>query len=98
MPDNQYFIYILASKRGGTLYIGVTSDLVKRVYQHKKDQADGFAKKYQLHDPVYYETTNDVQAAIAGEKHLKTWQRAWKIRLIEERNPPWLDLYPEIIG
>jgi len=96
MRDKEYFVYILASKRGGTLYIGVTSDLAKRVYQHKSDQADGFTKKYRVHDLVYYETTNDVNAALTREKQLKTWQRAWKIRLIEEKNPLWLDLYQGI--
>ncbi len=93
MPKKQYYVYILASKRNGTLYIGVTSDLAKRVFQHRNDFVGGFSQKYQVHQPVYYETTDDVNAAITREKQLKKWERAWKIRLIEERNPGWEDLY-----
>ncbi|MDO8688783.1 MAG: GIY-YIG nuclease family protein [Dehalococcoidia bacterium] len=94
MPKKQYYVYILASKRNGTLCISVTSDLPKRVYQHKNDLVAGFTQKYRVHDLVYYETTDDVNAAITREKQLKKWERPWKIRLIEERNPGWDDLYP----
>ncbi len=87
-----YYVYILATHRNGTLYTGVTSDLVRRVYQHKQSLVAGFTKKYGVHRLVYYESTNDVSAAIRREKQLKKWKRAWKIRLIEERNPSWEDL------
>jgi len=73
--ENQYYVYILASKINGTLYIGVTSDLVKRVYEHKENLVDGFTKKYNIHKLVYYETTNDIESAIRREKQLKKWNR-----------------------
>ena len=88
--------YILASRRNGTLYIGVTSDLVKRIWEHKNDLVDGFTKTYGVHMLVYYELHGDMHAAIAREKALKKWNRAWKIELIEEKNPQWRDLWPEI--
>lgn len=87
----------MASKRYGTLYIGVTADLVARVYQHKNDLVDGFTKKYGVHTLVYYQQFEDIEAAILEEKRLKKWKRDWKIRLIEENNPEWRDLYPDII-
>ena len=90
---NQYYIYILANKRNGTLYIGVTSNLIKRVYEHKKNLADGFTKKYNIHKLAYYEITNDIESAIRREKQLKKWNRKWKINLIEKNNPEWIDLY-----
>jgi putative endonuclease len=90
-------VYILASKRNGTLYIGVTSDLVQRVWQHKNGVLEGFAKKYRVHLLVYYELHDDMQNAILREKRLKGWNRAWKLRLIEEKNPEWNDLYASII-
>ena len=96
MSKKQYYVYILASKRNGTLYIGMTSDLAKRVYEHKNDLVGGFSQKYQVHNLVYYETTDDANAAITREKQLKKWERAWKIRLIEEGNPGWEDLNPLI--
>ncbi|MBV6341873.1 GIY-YIG nuclease family protein [Candidatus Magnetobacterium casensis] len=89
----QYFVYILASKKNGTLYIGVTSDLIKRVYEHKNDLTDGFTKKYGVHKLVYYETAEDINSMIAREKQLKRWKRDWKIQLIESVNPMWDDLY-----
>lgn len=92
-----YYVYILASKRNGTLYIGVTNDLVRRVYEHKSDFVEGFTKKYQVHDLVYFEQTDDVEAAIAREKQLKKWNRAWKLELIEKSNGDWRDLYPTIV-
>ena len=94
---NQYYVYILASKKNGTLYIGVTRDLVKRCYEHKHDLVEGFTKKYQVHTLVYYETHDSAIEAIVREKQIKKWNRNWKIRLIEEMNPDWRDLYDEII-
>lgn len=90
---NQYYIYILANKRNGTYYIGVTSNLIKRVYKHKKNLVDGFTKKYNIHKLAYYEITNDIESAIRREKQLKKWNRKWKINLIENSNPEWIDLY-----
>ena len=91
-----YWVYILASTIGGTLYVGVTNNLVRRVYEHKVGLADGFTKKYRIHRLVYFEQFGDIEAAILREKRLKRWDRAWKIRLIEELNPNWDDLYPGI--
>ena len=88
-----YCVYILASKRNGTLYIGVTSDLEKRVYQHKHGVLEGFTKKYGVHTLVYYECGESVEAALAREKQLKQWNRKWKLNLIEKENPEWRDLY-----
>ena len=93
----QYYFYILASKKNGTLYIGITSNLVKRIYEHKQALVEGFTKKYNVHRLVYYETTNDINSAIHREKCLKKWNRAWKIKLIEEVNPLWEDLYHDIL-
>jgi putative endonuclease len=89
-------VCILASKRNGTLYIGVTSDLVKRIWQHKNDLVEGFTTKYGVHTLVYYELCADMAAAIGREKRLKKWNRAWKIELIEKENPEWRDLWPEL--
>ena len=97
MNMKEYYVYILASKKNGTLYVGVTNDLVKRVYMHKQDYVEGFTKKYSIHKLVYYEITNDINSAIKREKCLKKWNRDWKIRLIEESNPHWEDLYKNII-
>ncbi|MEA3025251.1 MAG: putative endonuclease [Alphaproteobacteria bacterium] len=94
--DHSYFVYILASKIGGTLYVGVINDLVRRIYEHRNGLADGFTKKYAIHRLVYFEQHSDIEAAIQKEKQLKNWNRAWKIRLIEETNPNWSDLYPGI--
>ena len=91
-----YYVYILASKRNGTLYIGVTNDLIKRVYEHKNDFIEGFTKKYQVHQLVYYETTSEIISALQREKQLKKWKRAWNIELIEKNNPQWKDLYETI--
>ncbi|MEO8342354.1 MAG: GIY-YIG nuclease family protein [Gallionella sp.] len=90
-------VYILASKRNGTLYIGVSSDLVKRIWQHKDHQTDGFTKRYNVHLLVYFELHADMLAAITREKQLKKWNRIWKIRLIESVNPNWHDLWNKII-
>ncbi len=90
-------VYMLASDRNGTLYIGVTSDLIKRIWQYKSDFVDGFTKQYQVHDLVWYETSESMQSAIAREKQLKEWKRQWKIELIEKSNPYWNDLYTHIL-
>ena len=94
---NQYYVYILAGKRNGTLYVGVTSDLVRRVFEHRNNLVDGFTKKYGVHSLVYYEETDSIDSAIAREKQLKKWSRAWKIRLVEKVNPVWRDLYPDLL-
>ena len=91
-----YYVYILASKRNGTLYIGVTNDLQRRVYEHKNGLVDGFTKKYNVKILVYYESTVDVASAIYREKCIKKWNRDWKIKLIEKGNPNWEDLYKKI--
>ncbi len=89
-------VYILASKPNGTLYIGVTSDLVKRVWEHKNDLVNGFTKEYGVHRLVYYELHDDMVSAITREKQLKKWNRAWKLELIEGENPRWNDLWEGI--
>ncbi len=88
-----YYVYILASKRNGTLYIGVTNDLLRRVYKHKNNLIEGFTSKYQVRQLVYYETTSEVTTALRREKQLRKWKRAWKTELIEKNNPQWIDLY-----
>jgi len=93
----QYYVYILASNKNGTLYVGVTSNLVKRIYEHKNEFVEGFTKQYSVHNLVYFEITESIESAIAREKQLKKWNRAWKIRLIEKTNPEWRDLYMELI-
>ena len=90
-------VYILASHRNGTLYIGVTSDLVKRCWEHRNASTVGFTKKYGVHKLVYYELHQDMYAAITREKQLKKWSRTWKLRLIEEHNPQWHGLWDEIV-
>ena len=94
---NMYYVYILASKRNGTLYVGVTSNLVKRVYEHKNDLIEGFTEKYGVHRLVYYEQSEDVKSAIEREKRLKAWKRQWKLRLLEEMSPEWNDLYDLLV-
>ena len=89
-------VYILASKRNGTLYIGVTSDLQKRTWEHKSDFVEGFTKKYGIHRLVYHELHQDMSSAITREKQLKKWNRAWKLELIEGKNPDWIDLWKRI--
>ena len=88
--------YILASERNGTLYVGVTSNLVKRVWEHKSDLVGGFTKRYGVHTLVWYEGHETMASAIAREKAIKEWRRAWKLELVEERNPAWRDLYGEL--
>ncbi|MDP3997303.1 MAG: GIY-YIG nuclease family protein [bacterium] len=92
-----YYIYIMASKRNGTLYIGVTNDLVRRVWEHKQKLVDGFTKKYRVDKLVWYQIAEEPIAAITREKQLKNWHRQWKIDLIEKENPDWRDLYEDII-
>lgn len=92
-----FFVYITTNQKNGTLYIGVTSDLVKRVYQHKNALVDGFTKKHGLKRLVYYEHFLEVQSALQREKNLKHWIRDWKVALIQARNPSWEDLYEEIL-
>jgi putative endonuclease len=91
-----YYVYILASAPKGTLYIGVTNDLIRRVYEHRTDAVDGFTKRYGVHDLVYFEETESVEAAIRREKRMKKWPRQWKINQVEQANPEWRDLYPEL--
>ena len=96
MEPRHYYVYMLASRIGGTLYIGVTNDLVGRVFEHKSKFVEGFTEKYDIARLVYFEQFDDAENAITREKQLKKWNRAWKIRLIEENNPNWEDLYPGI--
>ncbi|MGE5174590.1 MAG: GIY-YIG nuclease family protein [Betaproteobacteria bacterium] len=91
-----FYVYILCSKRNGTLYTGVTSNLVKRVYEHKNNLADGFTKKYKIHHLVWYEAHQSAESAITREKQIKEWKRAWKLQMIEETNSSWKDPYEEI--
>lgn len=90
-------VYILASQRNGTLYVGVTSDLVRRIWEHKNDVGDGFTKKYSVHLLVYFEQCEDMMASISREKQIKKWNREWKIELIESMNPEWRDLWADIL-
>ncbi|WDZ94808.1 GIY-YIG nuclease family protein [Herbaspirillum sp. WKF16] len=93
----QYYVYILASDRNGTLYIGVSNDIVRRVWEHRNALTPGFTKTYRVHKLVYFETGNDAYGAIQREKQLKRWKRSWKIELIEKANPYWNDLYEQIV-
>ena len=97
MRDKQPCIYILSSRKNGTLYTGATSNLIQRVYQHKSDLVEGFSKKYGLHTLVYYELHESMETAITREKQIKKWKRQWKIELIEKSNPEWADLYEELV-
>jgi len=96
MIEPSYCVYILASRRNGTLYTGVTSDLIGRIWQHKNEVTPGFTSKYDVKILVWFETHLDIHAAITREKRIKRWRRAWKLRLIEEMNPQWLDLYEQL--
>jgi putative endonuclease len=96
MTTKYYFVYILASKRNGTLYIGMTNNVIRRVYEHKNNLIEGFTKKYGVHNLVYYEQGSDVTKVILREKQLKKWNRQWKLRLIEKFNPEWKDLYDDL--
>jgi len=96
--DKQFYVYIMANKPNGTLYVGVTSSLVQRVWQHKNKVIEGFTSKYGINRLVYYEVHIAVEPAIVREKQIKKWRRAWKIELIEKQNPNWRDLYRDIIS
>ncbi|MBV8977035.1 MAG: GIY-YIG nuclease family protein [Alphaproteobacteria bacterium] len=98
MKEHLYFVYILSSARNGTLYVGVTNDVVRRSWEHRSDLVEGFTKKYGVHRLVWYELHRDIHEAIAREKRLKRWNRAWKIKLIEQNNSGWNDLYERLIG
>ena len=91
-----YYVYILSSKRNGTLYTGVTSDIIKRVYEHKQNVVEGFTKKYNIHMLVWYEIHDSAESAINKEKQIKKWKRTWKLKLIEKDDPEWIDLYESI--
>jgi len=95
--NKQPAVYILASRTNGTLYVGVTSDLVKRIWEHRNNMVDGFTKRYGVHQLVWYELHEDMQSAIEREKRLKEWKRKWKLELIESTNPNWQDLYYTIV-
>jgi putative endonuclease len=96
--DKQPCVYLLASAPRGTLYVGVTSDLIKRVWHHKADLVDGFTKRYHVHDLVWFEMHSTMKSAISREKALKCWKRNWKLGLVEETNPKWRDLYLDVVG
>ena len=94
--ERTYWVYVMASQRNGTLYIGVTGNLSRRVWQHREGLVDGFTKQYGVKLLVHYEAYGDVRAALQREKNLKRWLRRWKLALIEKDNPEWRDLYPEL--
>jgi putative endonuclease len=96
--EKQFYVYILASDRNGTIYVGVTSNLVQRAWQHKEKLVEGFTKKYEVQKLVWYEQHENAESAIVREKRIKKWNRDWKIRLIEETNPYWNDLYSSIVN
>jgi putative endonuclease len=91
-----YYVYLLASKKHGTLYLGVTNNIIRRVYEHRTKATSGFTARYDVYKLVWFEIYDDIETAITREKELKKWRRNWKIRLIEEQNPEWDDLYPGI--
>lgn len=90
-------VYILTNRKRGTLYTGVTSDLIKRIWEHKNDVVEGFTNRYDVHSLVWFELHETMESAIVREKAIKNWKRDWKICLIEEENPQWIDLYPELL-
>ncbi|WP_293370546.1 GIY-YIG nuclease family protein [Nevskia sp.] len=96
--EKEFHVYILASQRNGTLYIGVTSNLIQRVWQHRSDVVEGFTRQHGVHRLVWFEAQPDARSAVMREKQLKEWKRAWKLALIEAANPTWRDLYGEIVG
>ena len=97
MINNSYCVYILSSQKNGTLYVGVTNHLARRVWEHKHGLVDGFSKKYEVHHLVYYEIHDNPESAITREKQIKKWKREWKIKMVEENNPEWKDLYEDIL-
>jgi putative endonuclease len=94
--DKQYYVYIITNKRNGTLYTGITSNLIQRIYQHKNKTYEGFTSKHDIGILLHYEIYNDPESAIKREKNIKSWKRDWKLRLIEKGNPDWNDLYDNI--
>ncbi len=96
--DRIYFVYLMASQRNGTIYCGVTGNLAGRTYTHREDLIEGFTRRYGVHLLVWFEWTDQITGAIQREKRIKKWNREWKIRLIEETNPRWEDLYPKLFG
>ena len=96
--NKQGYVYILTNKPRGTLYIGVTSDLIKRIYQHKEKLVSGFTQKYELDQLVYFEVVESIESAIVREKQMKAWKRDWKIQLVEENNNEWVDLYKSLLN
>jgi putative endonuclease len=98
MRDHAYFVYMLASGHYGTLYVGVTNDVFRRVAEHREGAVPGFTRRYGVKQLVWYEEHADIHDAIAREKTLKRWRRDWKIALLEKENPRWNDLYPELAG
>ncbi len=95
--EKQSYVYILADGRYGTLYIGVTSNLLQRVWQHREKLVEGFTKQHNIHQLVWFETHSDILAAITREKQLKKWNRSWKVKFVSEHNPTWRDLYHDIL-
>ena len=93
----QYFVYLMASGKNGTLYVGVTNDLIRRVYEHRNGLVAGFTSRYGVYQLVWFESTPSVDAAIHKEKQIKNWNRAWKVAMIEESNPSWMDLYDTLL-
>lgn len=91
-----YYVYILASKRNGTLYTGITNNLKRRVYEHREGISQGFTRRYNVKQLVYYEVTSDINSALMREKQIKKWNRSWKLELIEKNNPDWNDLYENL--
>lgn len=96
MTEKNFYVYMMASKKNGTIYVGVTSDLKKRVWQHKNNVVEGFTEKYDVHNLVWYEHHENAESAITKEKRMKDWHREWKIKRIVEMNPNWKDLYDDI--
>ncbi len=95
--DNQYYVYIITNKKNTVLYIGVTNNLIRRIFEHKNGVIEGFTHKYNVNKLVYYEMVNDINSAIVREKQLKNWKREWKVELIEKSNMEWLDLYDGLV-
>jgi putative endonuclease len=96
--DRQFYVYMLANRPYGTLYVGITNELLKRVWQHKSDLVEGFTREHQVHDLVWYEVHSTAYEAITREKTIKRWHRDWKVNLIQRMNPRWEDLYPALAG
>lgn len=98
MSNDAFYVYMLASRLGGTLYIGVTNNLLRRVWEHREGVAEGFTKRHGVKMLVWFEVHGSIEEALRREKQLKEWKRAWKIELLEEANPDWIDLYPGLTG